>query len=902
MEDGREQRIAKIFRSALDLPENERDAFVELASRGDREVLERVKDLLDEDARGTSPLLAGGARPAEEERWIGPYKLVRVLGEGGMGTVYLAHQEKPFARDVALKTVRVGGGSADFAGRIENERKTLAFLDHPAIARVLDAGISASGLPYFVMEYVPGRTLTDYCDRHWHTLAQRIRLFQAVCAGVQHAHQKGIVHRDLKPSNVLVAERDGRPVPKIIDFGIARAVAGPLALEGQPRTGPLPIGTLVYMSPEQADPMAEIDTCTDIYALGVTLYELLAGVLPFDLAALDALGPLEGPRALFERDPPLCSARFLELGAEKNEIAQRRRTSPSALARALRGDLDWIVAKALARERSQRYASASGLADDLERHLRHAPVSAGPPSHLRLLVKFVRRNRFGVAAGALFLAALGLGLIVAGLGWKRAREEHALAELEIAEARYQAEKGSAFVEFTEYALALGMPGRDGADLDVLQVYEHASPEIAALFPGRPAAEAAVRFTLGRAFLLLGQDQLALRELEDAHRIRTALLPPDHVDRFATLSALIQATRRLKRTEAEQRYVREALDLAERIVALRNPGLAQDVMLLRQVAEGQASDEVDELEALDRILAAFGAQETRDEAEILGPLVVEAALVSSAGGEYFVRLEAKARALLGTQDVRYLTLLWKFARYLADSPDADPDQALSYARDLEERATKALGPAHWMAVDARRLEGLALARRWKRARDPADLERAERLLASAVESAGPPSTSSSLRLAEARRARAPLCALLGETDLAPWIAGAWDLWRRTPLEERAAPAFWPAAAPDLPVEARTLTLELLREETEDADVLRQRAFALCRLGRFAESEAALDRARELGGEDATSLLFRALALAGRGRMPEARAAYREALARLEDEPVRSSELRAQFEETARTVGS
>ena len=341
---------------------------------------------------------------------IGPYRIIRPLGQGGMGVVYLAEQTEPVRREVALKVLRTGVDMEMVVARFESERQALAVMEHPNITRVFDAGTTADGCPYFVMERVDGVPITEYATTHRLDTRQRVRLFLQVCRAVQHAHQKGIIHRDLKPSNVLVAEGDGEPVAKVIDFGIAKAVrpaaAGPGAAAPALTLTGSALGTPAYMSPEQyAGSGLDVDTRTDIYALGVLLYELLVGVLPFDTRTHQGWALLAHQ---LTTEPPAPSARFRELEAkEQAALAELRRTDPGSLQQELRGDLAWIVLKAMEKDRDRRYETAAAFAHDLERHLADEPVLAGPPSGAYRARKFVRRHRAGVA----FTAALLLLLV-----------------------------------------------------------------------------------------------------------------------------------------------------------------------------------------------------------------------------------------------------------------------------------------------------------------------------------------------------------------------------------------------------------------------------------------------------------------------------------------------------------
>ena len=354
---------------------------------------------------------------------FGRYRVVRMLGQGGMGTVYLAEQHQPIRRLVALKVVKLGMDTGQVLARFANERQALAMMDHPGIARIFDAGATAKGRPYFVMEYVDGAPITRYCDSRRMTIAQRLDLFLAVCRAVQHAHHKGVIHRDLKPSNVLVTEQEGTPVPKVIDFGIAKAtrqmgVAGTLLTQfGQM------VGTPEYSSPEQAElATGDVDERSDVYSLGVLLYELLVGTVPLDSARMRQAGPAEMLRIIREEEAPPLLRRLSGTGAAAVEIAANRQSDAASLGRLVARDLSWITTKALEKARERRYASVAELAADLQRHLDHRPVIASPPSRVYRARKFLRRHRpaaLGAAAAIVFLVLSGVTL------WSLSRHEAA---------------------------------------------------------------------------------------------------------------------------------------------------------------------------------------------------------------------------------------------------------------------------------------------------------------------------------------------------------------------------------------------------------------------------------------------------------------------------------------------
>ena len=391
-----------IFAEALEIasPE-ERVAFVRGACRGDDALFARVESLLadhgealeyfpEHEATSESVPIAEGVGSR-----IGRYKLLQKIGEGGFGVVYMADQREPVKRRVALKIIKLGMDTKQVVGRFEAERQALAMMDHPHIAKVLDAGATDTGRPYFVMELVRGVSITSFCDEERLTTNARIDLFLKVCAAIQHAHQKGVIHRDIKPSNVLVTMQDDVPIPKVIDFGIAKATQHELTDKTLFTRYEEFVGTPSYMSPEQMQLNAlDIDTRSDIYALGVLLYELLTGSQPFDAKKLLSGSQEEMRRRIREDLPPKPSTRVNRLpGSEATTLAEHRRTRPANLNSELRGDLDSIIMKTLEKDRSRRYESAASLARDLERHLNEEPIEARPPSAGYRLMKLYRRRK-----------------------------------------------------------------------------------------------------------------------------------------------------------------------------------------------------------------------------------------------------------------------------------------------------------------------------------------------------------------------------------------------------------------------------------------------------------------------------------------------------------------------------
>ena len=482
---------------------------------------------------------ADPAPPREVEEvgsWIGPFRLIRVLGQGGMGVVYMAEQERPIRRRVAIKVIHPGTESSRVVARFEAERQALAMMDHPNIANVLEAGQTEAGRPYFVMELVPGLPITQYCDAARLTTAERLALFIPVCEAIQHAHQKGIIHRDVKPSNVLVTTQDGGPVAKVIDFGIAKSFDQRITERSLLTEVGAILGTLEYMSPEQAEMGAMgVDTRADVYALGVLLHELLVGSTPLERVRLRGAGLSEILRTIREEEPQRPSDRLAELGDSLASVAALRKTEPSKLARQVRGDLDWVVLKALQKDRRRRYESANALARDIRRHLDGDPVEAYPPGVGYRLGKFLRRHRGAVAAASLLLVALVAGVAGTGYGLVRALEARRAAEASAEEAR------AVVSFFQEQMLAAARPqgqeGGLGKDVTLRQAIDAMAPKIHESFKDRPLVEAALSRYIGDTYTYLSEFARATSYFERAYALRRAVLGPDHPDTFVSVQDL-----------------------------------------------------------------------------------------------------------------------------------------------------------------------------------------------------------------------------------------------------------------------------------------------------------------------------------------------------------------------------
>jgi len=520
----------------------------------------------------------GSDRPS---RMIGPYRLLQIVGEGGMGEVWLAQQSHPVRRHVAVKVIKAGMDTAQVVTRFEAERQALALMDHPAIATVYDGGSTPEGRPYFAMEYVKGEPITSYCDRHRLTTQARLDLFIQVCDGVQHAHQKGIIHRDLKPSNVLVAIQDDHPVPKIIDFGVAKATAQHLTERTLFTELGVLIGTPEYMSPEQAEMGGlDIDTRTDVYALGVILYELLTGALPFDRKELRQAGFAEIQRTIREKEPPRPSTRITQLGPASTEAATNRHTEPRRLASDLRGDLDWVTMKALEKDRTRRYQTANALAGDIRRHANHEPVSAGPPSAVYRTGKFVRRHRFGVGAAAalvLLLVAFGVTMAVQA---QRIAQERDRANREAETARQVSTFMVGMFETTN-----PFQGR-GKNVPVGEVLDRGAQRIATELRDQPEVRATLMDTMGRVYYDLGVYDQAARLVQDALTYRERTSGRDNLPVASSLNTLGAIKTEQGDYTAAKEMLQESLEIRRRRIGPESEAAAETLVSLGALRESQ----------------------------------------------------------------------------------------------------------------------------------------------------------------------------------------------------------------------------------------------------------------------------------------------------------------------------
>ncbi len=642
MSDLLRRKAEEVFQQAADLPPQQRAVFLDERCADQPAVRAEVESLLvhlDNEMIASlacaASILPQDAIPGNER--IGPYKILRLIGEGGFGSVFLAEQEQPVHREVALKIIKLGMDTRQVIARFEAERQALAMMDHPSIARVLDAGATDTGRPYFVMELVRGTPITECCDRNGLSTRARLRLFVQVCHAVQHAHQKGVIHRDIKPSNVLVVLHDGTPAPKIIDFGIAKATNQRLTDRTFFTVYLRFIGTPQYMSPEQAAMHgADIDTRTDVYSLGVLLYELLTGTTPCEAAALRNAGTDKIQQIICQQDPPTPSQRLSALGGDLREVASARSADPKALTRLVRGDLDWIVMKALEKDRNRRYETVAALAADVQHYLDNEPVAARPPNRSYRFRKFVRRNRISFVAGSLVAVAILIGLAAATIGFVRARDERdrALAAEQRAgvqadRARVEAQSAKAINQFfnkmlasvdpmqiralSAYALDENAPARPAGsfprDVSVARMVREAAATLDRAFAGKPELEAASRETLGMTLRGLGLFRDAAIQLEAALEIRRRVLGDEHPDTLRSALALGDILADTGKSSQAERLVRAAHAGLRRVYGDEHPKVLSAAAILASVLADQRNFEESE---------ALYDETLRAQLRVLGP--------------------------------------------------------------------------------------------------------------------------------------------------------------------------------------------------------------------------------------------------------------------------------------------